>query len=113
MDAELKWGRAKARKSLARCFRASFYRLLEPGPESLQINAPGYDFVDFWSQGEKVFKSMFQGAILLNSEPGPETHEIVIPGCDFVDFWSRGKKVMKSMLQGMFFMTSKAKTRKS
>ena len=44
-----------------------FCRLLEPGPESHQIDTPGYDFVDFRSQGQKVLKSLLQAMILLTS----------------------------------------------
>ena len=36
-------------------------RLLEPTPESLQINIPRIRFVDFWSQGQKVIKSSCLG----------------------------------------------------
>ena len=49
---------AKARMSSNRCSWTSFRRLLEPRPECLQIDAPGYHFVDFWSQCQKVFKSI-------------------------------------------------------
>jgi len=97
---------ARARKSPNRHSGLWFCRLLEPGPESLQIDTPGSDFVDFWSQGQKVFKSMLQVMILSTSgararkssnrysrlwfcrllEPGPESLQNDTPGYDFVDF---------------------------
>jgi hypothetical protein len=141
---------AKARKSSNRCSWQSFCRLLEPRPESLQIDAPGYHFVDFWSQGQKVFKSMLLAIILSTfgakarkssnrwswlsfcrlMEPGqeslqidargswlsfcrltsgarPESLQIDVPGHHFVDFWSQGQKVFKSMLLGIMLTTSK------
>ena len=47
----------KARKSLNQYFWNRFCRLLEPWPESHQIETSGNAFVDFWSQGQKVIKS--------------------------------------------------------
>ena len=41
-----------------------FCRLLEPRPESHQIEPPGSGFLDFWSQRQKVFKSSFLGFVL-------------------------------------------------
>ena len=43
-------------------FRSSFCRLLEPLAESAKIYHSGAHFVDFWSQGQKVFKSSILGA---------------------------------------------------
>jgi hypothetical protein len=43
-------------------FRNSFCRLLEPLAESAKIYHSGAHFVDFWSQGQKVFKSSILGA---------------------------------------------------
>ncbi len=109
---------AKAGKSSNRAFWNSFCRLLEPRPESHQIEPPGTGFVDFWSQGQKVIKSSFLGLVLSTSgakarkssnraswdwfcrllEPRPESHQIEPPGTGFVDFWSQGQKVIKSSL---------------
>ena len=58
---------ANARKLPNRCSWLSICRLLEPRPESHQIDTPGYHFVDFWSQGGKVFKSMLLAMISLTS----------------------------------------------
>ena len=58
---------ANARKLPNRCSWLSICRLLEPRPESHQIDSPGYHFVDFWSQGGKVFKSMLLAVISLTS----------------------------------------------
>ena len=41
-----------------------FCRLLEPRPESHQIEPPGSGFLDFWSQRQEVFKSSFLGFVL-------------------------------------------------
>ena len=41
--------------------------MLEPTPESFQIDAPGYHFVDFWSQRQKASKSMLPVIILSTS----------------------------------------------
>ena len=96
----------RTRKSSNQCPRVWFCWLLEPGRESLQIDAPGCDFIDFWSQGQKVMKMLLQDVILLTSgararkswnqcsrvcfswllEPGPESLKINTPGSDFVDF---------------------------
>ena len=58
---------ANARKCLNRASWDSFYRLLEPRPESHQIKLPGTGFLDFWSQRQKVFKSSFLGFVLSTS----------------------------------------------
>ena len=58
---------AKARKSLNRDFWEWFCRLLEPKPESHQIETSGIDFVDFWNQGQKVIKSRLLALLLLTS----------------------------------------------
>jgi hypothetical protein len=58
---------AKARKSSNRASWDWFCRLLEPRPESHQIEPPGTGFVDFWSQGQKVIKSSLLGLILTTS----------------------------------------------
>ena len=44
-----------------------FCRLLEPWPESHQIELPGTGFVDFWSHGRKVIKSSLLGLVLSTS----------------------------------------------
>ena len=54
---------AWAGKCPNRCSWLWFRRLLEPTPESFQIDAPGYHFVDFWSQGQKVIKSILLAII--------------------------------------------------
>ena len=54
---------AKAGKSLNRASWDSFCRLLEPRPESHQIDSAGTSFVDFLSQCEKVMKSSFLGFV--------------------------------------------------
>ena len=40
----------------------------EPGPETHEIVIPGCDFVDFWSRGKKVMKSMLQGMFFMTSK---------------------------------------------
>ena len=42
----------------------SFCRLLEPRPESVQIQPSRTHFVDFWSQCQKVMKSSCRSVIL-------------------------------------------------
>ena len=113
-------------------YRASwdwFCRLLEPRPESHQIEPPETGFIDFWSQGQKVIKSSLLGLLLSTSEakarkslnraswdwfsrllePRPESHQIEPPGTTFVDFWGQGQKVIKSSLLGLLLSTSGAK----
>ena len=46
---------------------AAHRRLLEPWPESHQIELPGTGFVDFWSQGQKVRKQSLLGPPLSTS----------------------------------------------
>ena len=123
---------ANARKLPNRCSWLSFCRLLEPRPESHQIDVPGYHFVDFWSQGGKVFKSILLAMISSTSganarklpnrrcgisfcrllEPRPESHQLNAPGYHFVDFWSKCQKVSKSMLLVIISLSSKANARK-
>jgi len=69
-----------------------------PRPESLQIGAPGYPLADFWSQGQKVLKSMLLAIILSTSGAKARKSSIDAPGYHFVDFCSQGQKVFKSML---------------
>ena len=97
---------ANARKCSNRESRTSFCRLLEPRPESAQIEPPGHHFVDFWSPCQKVLKSSLLDVILSTSgakarkcsnraswasfcrllEPTPESAQIDPPGRHFVDF---------------------------
>jgi hypothetical protein len=58
---------AMARKSSNRASWDWFCRLLEPWPESHQIESPGTGFVDFWSHGRKVIKSSLLGLVLSTS----------------------------------------------
>ena len=58
---------AKARKSSNRPPWNWFCRLLEPTPESHQIELHGTGFVDFWSQGQKVIKSSLLRLVLSTS----------------------------------------------
>jgi hypothetical protein len=104
---------AKARKSSNRCSWLSSCRLLEPRPKSLEINAPGYHFVDFWSQGQKVFNRCSWLSFCRLLQPRPKSLQIDAPGYHFVDFWSQGQKVFKSMLLAIILSTSGAKARKS
>ena len=46
---------------------SSFYQLLEPKPENTQIEPPGAHFVDFWSQSQKMLKSILLEPILSTS----------------------------------------------
>ena len=55
---------AKAGKSSNRASWDYFCRLLEPRPESHQIERPGTGFVDFWRQDQKVIKSSLLGLVL-------------------------------------------------
>ena len=77
---------AKARKSSNRCSWLSSCRLLEPRPKSLEINAPGYHFVDFWSQGQKVFNRCSWLSFCRLLEPRPESLQIDAPGYHVDDF---------------------------
>ena len=52
---------ARASKALNQDFWDWFYRLLEPRPQSHQIETSGKDFVDFWTQGQKMLKSEVLG----------------------------------------------------
>ena len=54
---------AKAGNSSNRASWDSFCRLLQPRPESHQIESAGTSFVDFLSQCEKVMKSNFMGFV--------------------------------------------------
>ena len=65
---------AKAKESSNRSSWDWFCRLLEPRPESYQIELLGTGFLIFWSQGQKVIKSSVSG----------------------FDFWSQGQKIIKS-----------------
>ena len=56
---------AKARKLSNRVSWDWFCRLLEPRLENQKIELPGTRFVDFWSQGQKVIKSILLGLVLL------------------------------------------------
>jgi hypothetical protein len=104
---------AKARKSSNRCSWLSFCRLLEPRPESLQIDAPGYHFVDFWCRGQKFFKSMLLAIILSTSGAKARKSSNRWSWLSFFDFCCQGQKVFKSMLLEIIFSTSGAKARKS
>ena len=124
---------ANAGKSSNRASWDWFCRLLEPRPESHQIEPPGTGFIDFWSQDQKVTKSSLLGLVLSTPAakarkssnraswdyfcrllgPRPESHQIEPPGTSFVDFWSQGQKVIKSSLLGLLLSTSEAKARKS
>jgi hypothetical protein len=94
-----------ARKCSNRSSWASLCRLLEPRPESAQIEAPRRHFADFWSQGQKLLRSTLPGVILSTSgakagkcsdrasqasfcrllEPRPESAQIDHPGRHFVE----------------------------
>ena len=69
----------KATISSNQNFRYWFSRLLEPGPQTHQIQTSGIDVVHFWSQGQKVIKSELLDLLL-------------------VDFRNQGQKVIKSRL---------------
>ena len=58
---------ANARKSSNRTSWGWFSRLLEPRPESRQIEPPGTLFVDCLIRGWKVIKSSFLGFVLSTS----------------------------------------------
>ena len=58
---------AKAGNSSNRVFWDSFCRLLQPRPESHQIESAGTSFVDFLNQCEKVMKSSFLGFVFSNT----------------------------------------------
>ena len=51
---------ANARKSSNQASWDSFCRLLEPRPESHQIESPGTGFLDYWSQRQKSQAKAFQ-----------------------------------------------------
>jgi len=132
LDVILSTSGANARKWSNRASWTSFCRLLEPRPESAQIEPPGRHFVDFWSQGQKVLKSSILSVILSTScakagkysnraswtsfcrllKPMPESGQIEPPGRHFVDFWSQGRKVIKSSLLDVILSTSGANARK-
>ena len=95
-----------ARKCSNRSSWASLCRLLEPRPESAQIEFPKRHFVDFWSQGQKLLRSSIPGVILSTSatkdrnclnrtsqasfcrllKPRTESVQIEPPKRHFVDF---------------------------
>jgi len=75
-----------AKKHSNLCFFIHILLLLEAISESLQIDAPGSHFVDFWSQCLNVFKSMLLAIILSTSGSNVESLQIDAPGNDFVDF---------------------------
>jgi len=103
---------ASAKKFPNRCWWLSFCWLLTPKPESLQIDNPGYHFVD----GAKARKSSNRCAWLSFRrflEPMPESLQIDAPGNNFVDIWSQAQKVFKSMLLAIILSTSGTKVRKS
>ena len=83
---------AEAIKSANRCSWPSFCRLLEPRPESLQIYAPGFHFVNFWSQRQKVSNRCWWLSFCWLLTPKPESLQINNPGYHFVD----GAKARKS-----------------
>ena len=58
---------SQIRKSSNRASWDWFCRLLEPWPESHQIELPGTGFVDFWSHGRKVIKSSLLELVLVTS----------------------------------------------
>ena len=64
---------AKAGKCSNRASWTSFCRLLEPRPESAQIEHPARHFVDFWNQGQKVLKSRLLELILSTFEAKART----------------------------------------
>ena len=83
---------ANARKSSNRASWNWFCQLLEPRPESHQIELPGTGFVDFWSQGQKSS----------NRPSWDWFYRLLEPRTD-----------IKSSLLGLDFSTSGAKSRKS
>ena len=70
---------AKTRNSSNRASWYSFCRLLEPRPESHQIEPPGNGFVDFWGRGQKGIKSRVLGLVLSTS--GAEARKSLIRTC--------------------------------
>jgi hypothetical protein len=104
---------AMAGKSSNRASWDWFCRLLEPWPESHQIEPPGIGFVEFWSHSRKVIKSSFWDWFCRLLEPWLESHQIESPGIGFVDFWSHGRKVIKSSFLGLVLSTSGAMAGKS
>ena len=58
---------SKARKSSNQASWDWFCRLLEPRPESHQIEFPGTGFLYVWWQGQKVIKSSILGLVLSTS----------------------------------------------
>ena len=58
---------SKVRKKSNQASWDWFCRLLEPWPESHQIEPPGTGFLDFWSQGQKVIKSSLPGLLFSTS----------------------------------------------
>ena len=70
---------------------------------------PVTDFVDFWSQGQKVIKSRLLGLILSMLE----NHQILTSETDFADIWRQTQRVIKSRRLGLILLTSGTKARKS
>ena len=112
---------------------AAHSRLLEPWPESHQIEPLGTGFVDFWNHGQKIIKSRILGSVSSTSgamarkssnraswdrfrqhlEPLPGSHQITHPGIGFVNIWRHGQKVIKSSILGSVSSMLGAMARKS
>ena len=84
----------------------SFCRLLEPRPESAQIEHPERHFVDFLRQGEKVVKSSLLGVILSTSEAKARK-------CSNRASWTSVCRLLKprpeSLLPSIFYLLSSTK----
>ena len=74
-----------------------------------QIEPSGAYFVDFWSQGLKMLKSIVLELILSTSGAKAGMPQIETSGAHFVDFWSQGLKMLKSTLLELILSTSGAK----
>ena len=119
--------------------RVLFISVLEPymlktylrntiAPAEIILLTSGTHFVDFWSQGLKMLKSILLEIILSPSgvsrkspnrafwssfcrllEPRPENCQIDPSGAHLVDFWDQGLKIVKSTLLELILSTSGAK----
>ena len=87
---------SKTRKSSNQASWDWFCRLLEPWPESHQIEPPGTAFVDFWSHGQKVIQSSLLGFVL--------SHRLTIPA----QYYIRKHFVIGSLFIGSLVCGSSA-----
>ena len=104
--------RSKARKSSNQASWDWFCRLLEPRPESHQIEPPGTGFLHFWCQGQKVIKSSLLGLVLSTSWANAEKSLNQVSWDSFCLIGSRYQHIITSgehLIIGSSFIGSPAR----